>query len=298
MADIDLSLAIPSHHAAEYILAHEKFPDARASFLDAVLKLYDGDALLTRLMVEAARQVMFSAILSLDASRDPDNPATLPTLGLLKQQMAIYGLSSPRRIESLLAVLSHSGYLGSAFAEHDRRLRVLKPTEKMRATDRNWWAAQFLPLQVMFPDPGYQPVMQRDPMFHGSLRRAAMQAFAQGAKILGGNPDMMLFMQRDAGVLILFQLAQTAGAPGGREVEPDHKAIAARFGISRTHVQNVVQEAIATGLIATSEQNGRLLVLTSRVWRALDRFLADCMSANDMLFNMSQREFERVPRVR
>lgn len=289
-------MAVSSHHSPEEILAHQKFPVARERFVEAVLALYEGDALLTRLMVEAARQVTFSAILSLDASHDPDDPATWPTLGLLKQQMSVYGLSSPRRIESLVALLVHNGYLKSISSRHDRRLRILSPTAKMLATDRDWWAANFLPLQVMFPEPGYGSVMQRDPAFHRALRRVAMRFFARGAEVLGGNPDMMLFLGRDAGVLVLFQLARMAGAPDGRAVEPDYNGIGARFGVSRTHVQKIVQDAARAGLFQVAGRGGRILLMPA-VWRAMDRFIAESMSGNDMLFNAARREMAAAVRI-
>ncbi|MBV8837782.1 MAG: hypothetical protein JO000_14675 [Alphaproteobacteria bacterium] len=288
-ADPKRICAGPKRHAPEEILRHQKFPLARQRFLDTVLALYHGDALLTRLMVEAARQVVFSAILCLDAGSDPDDLATWPTLGLLKQSMVQYGLSSPRRIDSLVALLTHNGFLESTLSPYDRRLRILRPTEKMRSTDRDWWAANFLPLQVMFPQPGYGEVIGRDPAFHRDLRRAAMRCFANGAQILGGNPDIMVFLERDAGTLVLFRLAQLAGAPDSGAVELDYKDVGARFGVSRTHVQKILQDAACARLV---EVSGRSVALMPRIWRALDRFIVESMSGNDMLFNMARRESE------
>ncbi|NEU94704.1 hypothetical protein [Bradyrhizobium uaiense] len=40
-----------------------------------------------------------------------------------------------------------------------------------------------------------------------------------------------------------FKLALMAGTPGGRAVELDYKDMGARFGVSRTHVQKIVQDA-------------------------------------------------------
>jgi len=290
----DHAFALPGHHASEEILAHSRFGIARQRFVDAVLALYEGDAFLIRLTVEAARQVVFGMIVRLDAGSDPDDPVTWPTLGLLKRQMAQFGLSSPRRIESLAALLVHNGFLESVPSQRDRRQRMLRPTAKMLSADRDWLVANYLPLQVMFPDPGYDGVMQRDPAFHRALCRVAMSFFGHGAQILGGNPDIMLFLQRDAGTLVLFRLAQLSGVPDGRDVELDYKQTAARFGVSRTHVQKIVQDAAAAGLVTA---HGRLVGLTPRLWRALDRFIAESMSGNDMLFNLARRQREMSARA-
>lgn len=282
-----------AYHSAEEILAHPRFAAARAAYVDAVLALYEGDAFLTRLMVEAARQLVFSIIACLDAGSDPDDPATLPTLALLKQQMTQYGMSSPRRIESLVGLLVHKGFLQSIPSSRDARRRVLRPTAKMLSTDQDWLAAHFLPLHVMFPDPGYGAVMARDPKFHRALRRVTMGFFAHGAMILAGNPDMLVFFERDAGTLVLFRIVQIAGAPDGRAVEFDSARTGTRFGISRTHVQKILQDAARTGLLEVSGRGGRRVTLLPRVWRALDRFIADSMSGHDMMFNIAKRELGR-----
>src|SRR5438270_6274989 len=102
-----------SHHSPEEILAHPRFAIARARFVDAILALYEGDPFLTRLMGEAARGVIFLVILCLDAGYEADDQATWLTLKRLKQQMAQYGLSSPRHIESTVALLVHNGFVES-----------------------------------------------------------------------------------------------------------------------------------------------------------------------------------------
>jgi len=292
IADPAPFVAAPDCHSPEEILAHHKFPLARERFIGAVLALYEGDAFLTRLTVEAARQVVFGVIVRLDAGCDPDDPATCPTLGLLKQQMAQFGLSSPRRIESLVALLVHNGFLESIPSLRDRRQRLLRPTAKMLAADLDWLVVNYLPLQVMFPDPGYGGVMHRDPVFHRTLCRVAMSFFGQGAQILGGNPDIMVFLERDAGTLILFKLAEMAGAANGGTVAFDYKEVGARFGVSRTHVQKIVQDAARAGLITATGRGNRFVTLTPRAWRALDRFIAESMSGNDLLFRIAQRQPE------
>jgi DNA-binding IscR family transcriptional regulator len=297
MNDTDHALAVASHHSAEEILAHAKFPLARTRFIDGILALYEGETFLTRLMGEAARGVIFLVILCLDAGHDPDDEATWLTLKRLKQQMAQYGLSSPRHIENTVALLAHNGFVESVPSQRDRRLRLLTPTAKMLSHDRDWLAANYRPLQVMFPDPGYGAVTQRDPAFRRALRRTAMGFLGHGAQILGGNPDMMLFHARDAGVLILFKLAQMAGAPDGRAVALDHKHIGARFGVSRTHVQKILQDAARAGLVAVSGRGGRSVALTPRMGRALDRFTAESMSGHDMLFNIAQHQVTAARRM-
>ena len=101
------------HHSPEEILAHPRFAAARTAFVDAVLGLYEGDAFLNRLLLEASRQIIFNMMVQLYFNYDEADPVTWPTMRALKQQMAGFGLSSPRRIEDLVVRLVHFGYLES-----------------------------------------------------------------------------------------------------------------------------------------------------------------------------------------
>ncbi len=279
-----------TYRSSDEILAHPRFPDALMAFIEAVLRLYEGDTFLTRLLLEAGRQVMFSVIICLHAHYDEADRATWPTMGLLKQSMTQFGLSSPRRIEALVARLIRFGFLESVAAKSDRRARILTPTAKMLAHDLDWLAAHYLPLHVMFPDRGYAQVTQRDPSFQRAQRLAAMGFFGLGAKILANNQAMLLFLSRDAGVMILMKLIQMAGACNG-EVEEglSYVDIGVRFGVSRTHVRKILQDAERAGLVGLSRSGSRLVELMPSVRQAFARFVADSMSGHDLLFRIAMK---------
>jgi hypothetical protein len=155
----DRAFADIACHSSEEILAHPRFVTARTDFVNAVLGLYEGDAFLNRLLLEAGRTVIFTVIMCLNACHEEADRTTWPTMGLLKRQMKQFGLASPRRIEDLVARLIHSGFLQSIPSKRDGRVRLLAPTAKMFAADRDWLAAHYLPLHVMFPAPGYSQPM-------------------------------------------------------------------------------------------------------------------------------------------
>ena len=276
------------HHSPEEILAHPRFAAARTAFVEAVLGLYEGDAFLNRLLLEASRQIIFNMIVQLYFGYNEVDPATWPTMRTLKQQMSAFGLSSPRRIEDLVARLVHFGYLETRPSQRDRRVRILTPTAKMIALDQDWLTALYRPLQVMFPNPGYSKVIERDPMFQRTQRLVALGFSAHGSQIMAGNPDIMLFMNRDAGMTILTKLVQMFGAAGGNAVEMlSYTDIGARFGVSRTHVRTILQDAEQAGLVALSGRGGRLVELKPAVLRAFDRFVADGMSGHDLLHRIA-----------
>lgn len=256
--------------------------------MDAVLALYEGDPFLTRLLLEAGRYVTFGNIMCLHARYDEADRSTWPTMSRLKEAMAQFGLSSSRRIEALVARLVDSGFLEMVASKQDRRVRILTPTERMFTQDMDWLAAHYLPLQVLFPDPGYLPMIQRDRAFQMAQRLVSMDFFGRGANILASNPGVMLFMSRDGGIMILIKLIQmTHAANEGFRAGLSYAEIGARFGLSRTHVREVLLDAGRAGYVKLSGRGGQMVQLTPAVMQVFDRFIADSMSGLDLMFQIA-----------
>jgi hypothetical protein len=276
------------YRSSDEILAHPLFVSARIAFVDAVLALYEDDPFLTRMLLEAGRYVTFSVIMCFHARYDGTDRSTWPTMSRLKEAMAQFGLSSSRRVEALVARLVHSGFLEMVTSKQDRRVRIPTPTERMLAQDRDWLAAHYLPLHILFPDPGYGPMIQRDPTFQMAQRLVSTDFFGRGATILASNPGIMLFLSRDAGVMILIKLIQmTQIANEGFEEGLSYADIGARFGVSRTHVRAVLHDAEHAGFVHLSGRGGQLVQLTPAVMQAFDRFVADSMSGHDLMFQIA-----------
>jgi hypothetical protein len=298
MTEPDLKLGDIAYHSPELILAHPRFAKARADYADAALALYQGDPFLTRLVQEAGRTVIFIVILCLYARYDEADRDTWPTLALLKQKMTQFKLSSPRRVEALVARLIDAGFLQSVRSQRDGRARILTPTETMYKTDQDWLAAHHLPLQVLFPDPGYDGPMRHDAAFQQAQRLASLDFLGHGANIMAGNPGIMLFMGRDAGMMILIKLVQRAGDRASGPVDVSFEEIGAQFGVSRTHVRGTLRDAESAGLVALSGPGRRLVELKPAAWDAFDRFLAESMSGLDLLFEIAQRALKSaVPKM-
>jgi DNA-binding MarR family transcriptional regulator len=288
MHDSDPPLADVQYHSSDEILAHPLFVPARAAFVDAVLALYEGDPFLTRLLLEAGRYVIFAVIMCFHARYDAADRSTWPTMSRLKEAMAQFGLSSSRRVETLVARLVDSGFLEMVTSKQDRRVRILTPTEKMFTHDRDWLAAHYLPLQVLFPDPGYGPMVQRDPSFQMAQRLASMDFFGRGANILASNPGIMLFMSRDGGIMILIKLIQMIHtANEDFHTGLSYADIGARFGLSRTHVREVLLDAGRAGYARLSGRGGQSVQLMPVVMQVFDRFIADSMSGLDLMFQIA-----------
>jgi hypothetical protein len=196
---------------------------------------------------------------------------------------------SERRIDDLVIRLTHSDLLELRQSARDRRVRILTPTRAMMSLDHDWLVAHYLPLQIMFPEPGYAPVIERDDAFQRHHRVVALSFSGQGMDIMAGNPAMMLFLSRDAGTMILVKLVQMASTTHNAE-GLSYADIGARFGVSRTHVRALLQDAERNGDVSLSGRGGKLVELKPSLLQAFDRFVADGMSGHDLLFRITRSQ--------
>lgn len=258
------------HHASEAILAHPCFAAARRAYVQAILALYEHHPFMNRLLVEAARSIVFINIVCLHFAYDEADRSTWPTLSLLQQTVAFYGLSSARRIEAMVARFIQTGYVHSSPAPADRRARILRPSDKMLAHDLDWIAAHYEPLQAMFPDVGYASTVRRIPEFHGAQRIASSALSAYAATLMAQNPDVMLFMGRDAGFMVLIKLFRLAQHTDGR--------VPGRVSFADL------------GLVLLSHVG---ITLTPRLRAAFDRFVADTMAGHDLIWRRAVQQLQK-----
>ena len=292
MAQADLPRLADSHHSPEEILSHPDFSAARKAFVDSILGLYENDPFLSRLLIEAGRHVMFMMIICLSARYSEEERSTWPTIGRLQEAMRPFHLSSGRRIEDLVARLAHTGFIKSAPSPQDGRVRILLPSEAMLDRDADWLVAHHRPLQILFSTPGYDWILRRDRSFQRAHRSLSFDFAGHGAHILDSNPDMMLFMSRDIGMMVLMKLIQMEGQdPGGMAEGLSFANIGERFGATRTHVRDILKDAQAAGLVDLIGRGGKLVKLQPRVLQAFDRFIADSMSGHDLLYKLTASGF-------
>ena len=240
------------------------------------------------------RQVTFNVIISLHLRHDAKDRTTWPTPRRLKDELKLFGLASERRIDALVARLMQLGFVKSSASEHDGRVRILSPTARMMSLDLDWLVYNYVPLQVMFPEPGYPEPMARDPAFQRAQRLVALEFSAKGAQIMAGNPAVMRFMNRDAGILVLIKLIQMSAADFAKDLS--YTDIGVRFGVSRTHVRMLLEEAAQYGDVGLSGRGGHVVELKPSMLSAFDRFVAAAMSGHDLLYKLARERIANEPR--
>ena len=292
MRDIDIERVIggPPRVAFADIVNHPRLPAARKVYIDRFLEVYGGDPFVVRLLIESGRFLVYFITTVLEATQDPERRETWVTVGLLKQTMALFGLASGRQIDHLIARMCEVGYMELLPSERDGRVRILCPSEKLRAHDREWLAAHFAPLAVLFPQHDYGSAMRRDQQFQAAFRRACVPLIPIGAKVLRSEPDMLMFLNRAAGYPILAALLQAAMAQDGdAPITVPYTRLAERFGVSRTHIRKLLVDAAANGLVVLHGRGGHGVEILPRLWASHDRGIAGGMYLNDIYVAATQR---------
>jgi hypothetical protein len=272
-------------HTPEAILANPRFAEACKAYVREIIGLHENNTpFLNRQLIDAGRSFIFFAVICLNAAYKEDDRATWPTMQLMQHTMVSFGLSSPRRVNDIVARFIESGYIKANTALSDRRARLLAPTAKMLAHDRDVLVAYYRPLDVMFPDPGYGPPLRRDPAFQRAQRIAGIGMLAHSARFMMSNPAVTHFVPREAGMMVLTKLVELTRASGEAMPPVSFANLGDSFGVSRTHVCGMLQDAERAGLARIS--NSRV-ALTPDCLTAFDRFVADCMSGNDLIFRVA-----------
>ena len=279
-------LARAPHISQDEVLSHPRFPEARKLYLDQFLAVYGADPFLVRLLIETGRFLVFHFAIILEASHDPARRETWFTIGRLKQQIAMLGIgASERQVDHLVSRLRAVGFLEMLQPKEDRRVRLLKPTETMLAHDRDWLAAHYAPLTALCPHNDYSLVMKRDPAFQLVQRRTSLDFAPIGLKLLLSEPDMMLFFDRSAGHMVLAALLHAAlSDPDNPHSAVPYADVGDRFGVSRTHVRELLATAEEIGLVKLQARGGHRVEILPRLWASYDRAIAGGMFLHDLIY--------------
>jgi DNA-binding MarR family transcriptional regulator len=155
---------------------------------------------------------------------------------------------------------------------------------------RQRWSAMFAAVALVLPD-GAAAVdaLARDD-FVGAVVRRGMDHYRTGVRLLRFAPELRVFAERNAGLMILFSLVIAADPddtiPPTRPVRVSISELARRFSVSRVHVGRLLRDAEAEGLIERAGNTQDAITLLPPLTRALRQstalvflFFAHCARA-------------------
>ncbi len=254
---------------AEEIAGHPAYLVARKIYAQRFFALFDRNPFLIRLLTDSSRYLLFTLSVILNANHDAARRETWFSVGRLKAQMAVFGMTSPRHVDHLIDRLQAVGFAEIRAAPSDRRVKLLRLTDDMLAHDREWLATDYTILDTLFPEHGYARVRNRDPAIHAAVRRQSLALLPEGARLLAEQTDILLFFSRPGGLMVLEALFEAAlASPEGPACPFAFGDVAERFGLSRAHVRGVMQDAQAAGVVRLHGRGGQAVEILPRLWRS------------------------------
>lgn len=290
--------ALPPYASVAEILAHPRFPLARNHYMRVIIESYRADSTLRHLMHDIPRQVLFNIILGLNARLSAEGRHTGPTVGVVRAHFLPFGIASARSFDEMLARMQIVGLIELRPTPHDRRRRLVVPTEKMIREDLVWLAEHISPLAVLFADrDDYQPAADHDRTYQNALRILSGQNLGHARDILSpADPAMTIFLRQDASkIAYMYMLDAQERADGIASLS--FEAAAEHLSTSRTHVRNLLRDLQALGMVKLHGRGGHGVEIAPGLWRLVDNFLAASMSGHDMLWQAVRQQLKRAARA-
>lgn len=275
------------------ILDHPRLPEARRAYLESFVQLYEGDPFLVRLLLQAGRFLVFHCVAVLEAAQDLSRRETWFTVAALKRQLALFGYASGRQVDHLVARLREVGFLEQRRASGDGRVRLLASTNKLRTHHTEWLATHYIPLATLFPDHDYSPVLSRNRAFHALHCGSCLPFNPASARLMMTLPDTLLFFKHAAGPLIQNAVLKAAMDAADPNAAVPYIEAADRFGVSRTHVRNLMRDAELAGLVRITGHGGHSILILPRFWTSYDRGLALGMYLHDAVNLVAMRKWSK-----
>ena len=280
---------VPDFASAESLMRHPRFDDAVSMLIDRLADLYGGDRRLVRDLFEYDRAVTFMLAICIAMNERDEEPATWLSLAKLAEGAARMGIGPARRVRRMVEEMRGDGYLLFEPMAGDRRRHRLRPSERMLAIDREWVAAFHEPLALLMPEePRYRAAVARDPAYHRSYRRVALQTLEIARQTIAGHPAVDSFLHQASGARVLTTLMQsTRDNPDGWSAPGFYTVAAERSATTRVHVRNMLRAAARAGHVEITEAPDVRVRATQLLRDDFMRWAADSLSSTDLVSTIS-----------
>jgi hypothetical protein len=223
--------------ALDRVRGHPRFGVALDEMARLTVAMHRNQPLLNRLINDRGRLLMAAMALHLHFEEDGPGLTSARLQGLCVEQ----GVASPGRAAATIALMRWGGFLQPAPAP-DRRMTRLAPTSAFLTSHRERLRNGLETLAVLWPEA--QAVADRldSPAMYQAMAQAQASRFLAGFRFGQACPELMPLLDRNAGLVILFDLLV-------REGETNASALARRYGVSRAHAADLLRAFTQEGEI-------------------------------------------------
>jgi hypothetical protein len=285
------------------LAAHPDMPAALRALCAGAVDLFERSRLLNIIVSDRARLVMGWLAVYLDAGYQPGNPLSGLTVNRYKMQCAATGLCSQGRAAAMLGLMRFAGHLEPAARTARGQPLRLVPTEKLIGIMRDRWRVAFSALAHVRAEGNSGLALLHHPLFPRMFVRAAADLFFARERATEHGPGVQLFVDRKAGLVVLMNMMMSA-APGD-DMPPSGPmsvsvaALARRFAVSRAQIKDILQSAVAAGLLAPAGPDPSTYLIAPQLrhdilhfFAAVLALVADAIAAAEADMRASERLME------
>ena len=248
----------PLADVAAVIRSQPRFDAATLRYAEGVLSFREGPRLLNKISSSHARSQIAGYVVYLQFEADPADPDGGPSYHKLLELTQRRRDCGPRVLKTILALLRLAGFVTLHKGQRDRRLRIYRPTDKMIAFTRDWYAAAFASFDALDPAGNHSARVRNKPdVLRQVILAIARPYIQQDIQLAAHYPTMFDIYMTDCGSPVVATLASVF-LKG--EAPPSPQAIAERFGSSVSQVRNVLRK-LADGALIEMSAGGRVVAI-------------------------------------
>jgi len=235
---------------ARAVATDRNFEAAATSYIEAFVNWRRSLSGFNKVISSGARLRIMKSILCLhfgNATDNPDDGATFERLLTLSNPGDGAETCGPRVLRTVIALAQRSGHLGVVQGWYDRRLKILKPTEKWIALEADRHEVALSSLGLLAQDRSRFAMRPSGAALVGRLAVASGRA-ERAVGVTLGEPDgpMRALAALDGGLATALSVAD-AWIRGKRI--PSHKEIGASFRLSASQARKILKLAADHALI-------------------------------------------------
>jgi hypothetical protein len=243
----------PRPEAIAALRAHPRFDAASRTASTGFIEIWQRNRLLNTLVNDRGRLLISMFAIYLHVLSRPGDPHSGLTVSRMTVLCSEQKFCSPGRAKAMLMLMRLFGHLAPASNAADRRLRRLVPTDRLLALHRERNRRLFRAIAMVLPECAEAFAAQSHPDFTTLFVCRYCEQLLAGFRLIDVAPDMRLFLDHNAGLMILCSMILAGEAddayPPARPVPVSASALSRRFGVSRAHVRRLLQAAENDGLL-------------------------------------------------
>ncbi|WP_237152514.1 hypothetical protein [Oryzibacter oryziterrae] len=249
---------------------------AKSVYARNVTELYAFDGYAAKAGNTMQRHVILGCVMLLHAFNVYGIDQKPVTISRVRRVVEDFADVSAGRVAAHLSFLQKINYIAVTRSATDRRERMLRPTDAMLAHEQEWTATMLEPAAPLglFD---FSEAERDDLAFSLAFRIALAERPDEMRSMMYSHPEMLAMTCRDGAMSALLTLFMSREQTGSDRVAFDLMETAKRFGVSRSQLWSVLEEAAAMGLLVSQAPGWRQVQLTDKLHAAFDAWFFEHM---------------------